>query len=102
MIDSVSRAYYAMLYATQALLTREGVPLRQPTEVIAALGKEFVLSGRFPEQQHLHLVELYALRMRADYDVFYLVSEEEAEKHMKRARMFVEHVAGLFFNDKKK
>jgi uncharacterized protein len=101
-VDAVSRSYYAMLYASQALLTREHIFLRHSTEVIAAIGKEFVLSEQFPEKQHRYLVEIYNLRMRSDHDVFFLVEESEARKQTKRAHEYVQCVAKIFESDKKK
>ncbi|MBE7557952.1 HEPN domain-containing protein [bacterium] len=95
-VDSVSRAYYAMLYAAEALLTREGVFLRQSTQVVAALGREMVLSGKLPEVHHRNLVELYTLRKRVDYDVFYQVTEEETRRQLRRAREFVQWVEKSF------
>ncbi len=95
-VDSVSRAYYAMLYAAQALLSREQIFMRQSTEVIAALGRELVLPGKLPEVHHRHLVEIYTLRKRVDYDVFYMVSEEEAKRQLRRAREFVQWVEKSF------
>lgn len=95
-VDSVSRAYYAMLYAAQALLSREEIFVRRPTEALAILGRDFVLTGRMPEIHHRHLVELYTLRKRVDYDVFYLVDEEEAGRQLRRAREFVQWVERSF------
>ena len=48
--SSVSRVYYAMFYAVEALLLSEGLSFSSHRGVISAFGKHFIKSGIFPRE----------------------------------------------------
>jgi uncharacterized protein (UPF0332 family) len=47
---AVSRAYYAMFYAAEALLLRRSLSFSRHAGVIAALQREYVTSGDLPRE----------------------------------------------------
>jgi uncharacterized protein (UPF0332 family) len=46
--SSVSRTYYAMLYATQALLLTKNLSFSSHQKVISLFGEQFIKTGIFP------------------------------------------------------
>jgi uncharacterized protein (UPF0332 family) len=52
---AVSRAYYAMFYAAQALLLRRGIRRSKHSAVIAAFNEQFIKSGEIPADLFGHL-----------------------------------------------
>lgn len=54
---SVSRSYYAMFYAAQALLLDKGLSFSKHSAVIAAFGREFAKQGIVSTEFHRYLIE---------------------------------------------
>lgn len=54
---SASRSYYAMFYATQALLLSRELSFSKHSAVIAAFGREFAKQGTVPIELHRYLIE---------------------------------------------
>ena len=52
---AVARAYYTMLYATQALLLEKGLSFSKHSAVIAAFGKHFAKPGLVASELHRYL-----------------------------------------------
>jgi uncharacterized protein (UPF0332 family) len=48
--DAISRAYYAMYYATQAILTQSGLSSKSHSGTINIFGQEIVEKGKVPKQ----------------------------------------------------
>ena len=59
---AVSRSYYAMYYATQALLVTKNVTNRTHKGMIQQFSQHFVKSGEFPTQSVTDLKRAYDLR----------------------------------------
>lgn len=82
---AASRAYYAMLYAVQALLLGEGLSFSKHSAVIAAFGKHFAKKGRLPAEYHRFMIEAHDSRNVGDYDTGQSLKVSEAHKHIARA-----------------
>ena len=83
--DAVSRAYYTMFYLAEAFLDGEGLAFTSH----AAFGRIFAKSGRIPAEFHRYLMEASEERLGGDYEEVYILSEEEASKHLDRAQGFL-------------
>ena len=78
---AANRAYYAAFYAITALLVVErGKSLKRHSAVEAAVFRDFVNSGRWPQELGQRFRDLGRLRTIADYDVAQLVTAEQAQK----------------------
>jgi uncharacterized protein (UPF0332 family) len=86
---AVSRSYYAMLYAAQALLTDIGMQFTSHGAVHAAFGQHFAKTGRVDSRFHRNLLDLFKKRQVIDYDVPFEASLDDAEKALQQAREFV-------------
>ncbi|ADC66319.1 HEPN domain protein [Ferroglobus placidus DSM 10642] len=89
---SISQAYYAMFYASKALLSLKRIYPRTHRGVVSELGLRFVNEGYIEELYGKILAKGLQLRERVDYDVYYRASKEEAEEMINEAEMFVERI----------
>ena len=86
---AASRAYYAMFYAAEALLTEEGHEFSSHGAVHGAFGKQFTKTGRLDAKFHRYLIDAYRERQAADYDAPAEVGLEEAQTLLDQAKEFL-------------
>jgi uncharacterized protein (UPF0332 family) len=86
---AVSRAYYAMFYATEAALLEEGMEFSSHGAVHGAFGERLAKSGRLDPKLHRYLLDAYRARQSADYDAPADISEEDAHTVVARAQEFI-------------
>ena len=84
----VSRCYYAMFYAAQALLTSKSIESRTHRGVMQLFNLHFVKTGELPDEFARSISEIYALRQLSDYDDDEL-THDQAESSLEMARAFV-------------
>jgi uncharacterized protein (UPF0332 family) len=88
----VNRAYYAMFYATLALLQKIGKVPSKHSGVISLFDTEFALKGIFPKELSKDFHKAFELRQVSDYKTFKTISKEKAEETLNNAVRFVEAV----------
>ncbi|MEL6138901.1 MAG: HEPN domain-containing protein [Cyanobacteria bacterium J06628_6] len=88
----ISRAYYAMYYATQALLRAKKIASRTHKGMIQQFGQHFVKTGEFPSKTAKELSDNYNLRQLSDYEETIAVNEAQAAQALETAVRFVEQV----------
>jgi uncharacterized protein (UPF0332 family) len=86
---AASRAYYAVFYASSALLLMENIDTNKHSGVIASIHRIFVKEGRLDKEQGKNLNWLFELRGVGDYGVSEHVSSGEAHKAIKVAEEFL-------------
>jgi len=86
---AVSRAYYAMFYAAEAILLGEGLRLSSHAAVISAFGQRFAKSGRLPAELHHFLIDAQDSRTQGDYEIHPTQSADDAALAISRARDFI-------------
>lgn len=93
--DAASKTYYAMFYATQALLKSEGIDVIKHSAVESAFGYYFVKSGRIDPRFHKMLISARRLREVADYDIDEEIVEPVVSLKLEEGRAFVEQIRTL-------
>jgi hypothetical protein len=95
--DSVSRAYYAVFHAAQALLLTEGQKAETHKGVVTLFGLLFVMTGKFSKELGKYLSNLKDDRESGDYELFSFIDEstaksalEEAVEFLKEAKSYLE------------
>jgi len=96
---SVSRSYYAMFYAVQALLTRKKLVTSKHSGAIAIFNREFVKTNIVDREFSRWLQEAFDLRQRADYREMFIVTNERAKGVLGNARSFVEEIKRTIGDD---
>lgn len=87
--DAVSRAYYAVFHAAQALLLTEGGRAESHKGVATLFGLLFVKTGKFNRNMGKYLASLKDDRESGDYEVFSYMDRETAETAVAEAREFL-------------
>ncbi|OGW41352.1 MAG: hypothetical protein A2Y97_08310 [Nitrospirae bacterium RBG_13_39_12] len=87
--DAISRAYYAVYHATQALLLTEGQHAETHKGVVTLFGLLFVKTGKFSKNFGKYLANLKDDRESGDYEVFTYIDEETAQAAMNEATEFI-------------
>lgn len=90
--DAISRAYYSMFHAAKAILLTKDISPRKHSGVIKMFGLHFVTEGFVEETYARAFNHAFALRSRADYDVYYFPSYEEARDVVENAGAFLERI----------
>lgn len=90
--SAISEAYYSMYYSARALLSFKDFHPKKHKGVLALLGLEFVNKGYIEEIYGRMFAKDMQMREKADYDVSYRASEEEAESVIDDADGFLKRV----------
>ncbi|ADT83149.1 HEPN domain-containing protein [Thermococcus barophilus] len=90
--DAISRAYYAMFYAARALLSTKNIYPKTHRGIVQKFGLEFVSKGLIEGFYAKALIAVQERRERADYDIYYIPTFEEAKEIFETAQRFVKRV----------
>ncbi|MGD0899854.1 MAG: HEPN domain-containing protein [Thermoguttaceae bacterium] len=92
---AMNRCYYAMFSAACALVVRDGLALHKHRAVISHVQREYVRTGRIPEESGRALLTAFDRRTEADYHAMVRFSVEDTSKTLEQARRFVAEVRAL-------
>ncbi len=87
---TVSRAYYAMFYATNALLISQGIHRHRHAGVLSAFSEHFIKTGLIESEYAKILGNVFNSRLGSDYDVTYSIEQTLAEGVLQDAQRFVD------------
>ncbi len=90
--DAASKAYYAIFQAAKAALATLELDSRKHSGVISMFNINFIKTGILPKEYRKIIASAQDLRLASDYDDFYLVSRNEAEKSLENAKIFISGV----------
>jgi uncharacterized protein (UPF0332 family) len=96
---SINRSYYATFHAIRAILALVAIDFKRHKDVIAYFNKEYVKTEIFPRELGKLIGAIQTIREKSDYDDFYLVSKEDAEKQLATAKLVTEKVR-LYLEEK--
>ena len=86
----ISRSYYAMYHATQALLSLKDLNTKTRKGIIQMFGQHFIKTGIFPIELARALSDAYDMRRLSDYEETIFLSSEQSEIILNSARSFIE------------
>lgn len=90
--DAISEAYYSMFHAAKSLLGLKSIYPRTHAGVVSQFGLQFVNEGLIEELYAKSLTKAQTMREKADYDIYYEPSKEEAESIIEDAENFLERI----------
>lgn len=90
--ESVSRSYYAMFYAAEAVLLTKAVKFKSHRSVISQFGLHFVRTGIFRPEIGTYLNESFDRRLTGDYSYVIDITQLTAQETLAWAKEFVEVV----------
>lgn len=89
---SVSRSYYAMFYATEALLLTKGLKFSSHKSVISLFGEHFIKTGVFKTDMGKKLKKAFEERLDADYGYAFNLNTKDANEILESAEEFVKEI----------
>ena len=89
---AVNRAYYAVFYASSALLLTRDISRSKHSGVLAAFRQQFVKTGEIEPEFSDSYGELLTERTASDYDLAFMADGSTARRHLDEARRFVERI----------
>lgn len=92
---AASRAYYAMFYADEALLSEKGRRFRKHAGVHSAFGAQFAKTGLLDPKFHRWLLDAFDKRVKGDYGVDEVMARGDAEELIRQAREFLAAATGF-------
>ena len=91
----LSRSYYSMYYATQALLLSKGLDASTHKGLLRLFSEHFVKTGQLSSEWSKVLNSTYSLRQLSDYDTDFTGTLSEAEMTLEKAKAFIAEVSQL-------
>lgn len=86
---SVNRAYYAAFHALRAITALDKFDSGKHSGIIAYINYHYVKTGVF-DKKFSKLIDIsFRLREKADYEDFYIVTEEEARLQLENSKTIV-------------
>lgn len=89
-LRAISECYYAVFYATSAMLYTKGIERAKHSGIRSALSQYLIKTGELPDTLGDVFAVLQRDRESADYDMRYLPGPEIANNHMRQAEEFVD------------
>ena len=87
---AVSRLYYAVFYAIEALLLKKDKYFKKHSGVISHFGKEYVKKGKISNEFHRFVITLFELRESADYEPIFDIDDEKFNEFFDNAYKLIE------------
>lgn len=81
----VNRSYYAIFHALRALTALDQFDSGKHSGIIAYVNQHYVKGGVFDKGFSKLIDSAYRLREKADYEDFYIVAIEDAQKQIEKA-----------------
>lgn len=88
-----NRAYYAMFYATLALLIQVGQSSSRHSGVIRLFDQHFIKTGQLPAEMSRWLHRAFELRQMGDYHEAAELEEQQVDLLLQQAEQFVQQIA---------
>jgi uncharacterized protein (UPF0332 family) len=92
---AVSRAYYATLYASMALLASAGMHGKTHDGVRTLVNMHFVRTGKLPAETSMLLAQVEGARIQADYDLAAVITADGALAIIEQADTYVNSVKAV-------
>jgi uncharacterized protein len=91
-VSVVNRAYYAVFYATLALLVTVDTEPSKHSGVLAKFDELFVRQGIFPKEMSKIIHHAFDMRQAGDYQKSRVITEEQAVDVLSSAEDFVKTI----------
>lgn len=89
---AANRSYYAVFHAMRAVLALEGIDYKKHSAVISHFRQYYIKTNQFPVQYSNTINNLFQIRLKSDYDDFFVVSKADVSEQIVEAEQFVNFV----------
>ena len=98
--SSVSRTYYAMFFAVEAILLTKNKKTSTHKGILLVFGDEFIRTGQLPKEMSVEFKNAFLKRQLGDYKPERIITEEEAEEVLEKGNEFVEKIVAFLKKNK--
>lgn len=89
---SVNRSYYAIFHALRAITALDQFDSGKHSGIIAFVNQNYVKTGIFDKSFSKLVDSAFRLREKADYEDFYVVAIEDAQRQIEKAESVISTV----------
>lgn len=89
---AANRLYYAVYYASKALLIQNGIIAKSHEGVIGLIGQKFVVPGIISTDEAKLLARLQNMRKTGDYDDFKEWHQEDVESLFEKVEAYINKI----------
>ena len=90
--QSVNRSYYAIFHAVRAILAFELFDSKRHSAIISHFNQKFIATDLIDKAYFKMIAAAFDIRLKCDYQDFYIVSKEEANKQLDNASQFISYI----------
>ena len=87
--QSLNRSYYSMFHCTRALLALDKFDSKRHSGIIAFFNQNYIKTGKLEIKYGQMLMSAEKIRIKSDYDDFFIASKQQAEDQLISAREFI-------------
>ena len=92
---AANRLYYALFYASTAILIKKGLAAHTHEGVIAMISLHLVQQGLLSTEDIRLIRKLFSLRQEGDYEDFVEVTEEEIQRYLPMVKILLDKMIGI-------
>ncbi|MBQ6157110.1 MAG: HEPN domain-containing protein [Bacteroidales bacterium] len=92
---AANRLYYALFYASTAILIKKGLAAHTHAGVIAMISLHLVQQGLLSTEDIRLIRKLFSLRQEGDYEDFVEVTEEEIQRYLPMVKILLDKMIGI-------
>ncbi len=90
--SAVSRTYYAMFYAVEAVLLTKNLSFSSHKSVISSFNRDFIREGIFPKHMSKDIGLAFEKRQLGDYEHRFVIEPAEAVQMLEKGKSFVQTI----------
>ncbi|MBN2444299.1 MAG: HEPN domain-containing protein, partial [Spirochaetales bacterium] len=94
---SVNRIYYASFYMLSALAIKFDFNTSKHTQLIGWFNKNFVASNKIEVEHGKAVMQLFELRMKADYDVYATFTKEQTIELYEKCKKLIIRIEEIIY-----
>lgn len=92
---AANRLYYALFYASTAILIKKGLTAHTHAGAIAMISLHLVQQGLLSTEDIRLIRKLFSLRQEGDYEDFVEVTEEEIQRYLPMVKILLDKMIGI-------
>lgn len=96
---AANRFYYACFHAAQAALVHDGLAAHTHAGTLSVFGQKFIRTERIDKSLGAFFSRMEQLRMKADYNCAYDVTQDDVESMIQPACDFISAIEQIVQND---
>ncbi len=90
--QSINRSYYAAFHALRALLAYDSYDSKKHSSILGYFNKNYIANDKIEQEYYKIIASAFDIRVRCDYQDFYIISKDVTKKQLKEAEKFVDMI----------